>query len=197
MLLIREGGSTSEHHDGLCAVVSFSHEHLGATASDLGSVGECANERSLSVHWCQDGKCATSGFKLLAVRRGDVLLRLEVSRRFGVRVTTMSVSQFLRLSCAGFRCVWRWVRFKLAQDGRQSWEESLCIVRYKLDCGRVCFPMSPHLWTWTTVFFEVLMTLIRRQLLSAFCRDVNLLVTARIMENVFLNSVYQWIVLCI
>ena len=41
-LLIREGGSTSEHRDGLCAVVSVSHDHLGATASDLGSVGECA-----------------------------------------------------------------------------------------------------------------------------------------------------------
>ena len=42
---IRRGihGSTSEHRDGLCAVVSVSHDHLGATASDLGSVGECAN----------------------------------------------------------------------------------------------------------------------------------------------------------
>ena len=42
---IRRGvhGSTSEHLDGLCAVVSVSHDHLGATASDLGSVGECAN----------------------------------------------------------------------------------------------------------------------------------------------------------
>ena len=40
-------------------MVSLSHEHLGATASDLGSVGECANCRALSVHWCQDGKCAT------------------------------------------------------------------------------------------------------------------------------------------
>ena len=47
---IRRGihGSTPEHRDGLCAVVSVSHDHLGATASDLGSVGECANERSLS-----------------------------------------------------------------------------------------------------------------------------------------------------
>ena len=42
-LLIREGGSTSEHREGLCAVVPVSHEYLGATASDLGSVGECAN----------------------------------------------------------------------------------------------------------------------------------------------------------
>ena len=42
-LLIREGGSTSEHRDGLCAVVPVSHEYLGATASDLGCVGECAN----------------------------------------------------------------------------------------------------------------------------------------------------------
>ena len=42
-LLIREGGSTSEHRDGLCAVVLVSHEYLGATASDLGIVGECAN----------------------------------------------------------------------------------------------------------------------------------------------------------
>ena len=42
---IRRGfhGSTPEHRDGLCAVVSSSHEHLGATASDLCSVGECAN----------------------------------------------------------------------------------------------------------------------------------------------------------
>ena len=42
-LFIREGGSTSEHREGLCAVVPVSHEYLGATASDLGSVGECAN----------------------------------------------------------------------------------------------------------------------------------------------------------
>ena len=35
-LLIREDGSTSEHRDGLCAVVSSTHEHIGATASDLG-----------------------------------------------------------------------------------------------------------------------------------------------------------------
>ena len=58
---IRRGihGSTSEHRDGLCAVVPVSHEYPGATASDLGSVGECANCRSLSEHWCQDGKCAT------------------------------------------------------------------------------------------------------------------------------------------
>ena len=42
-LLIREGESTSEHRDGLCAVVPVSHEYLGATASDLGSVGDCAN----------------------------------------------------------------------------------------------------------------------------------------------------------
>ena len=42
-LLIREGGSTSEHRDGLCAVVPVSHEYLGATASDLGSAGGCAN----------------------------------------------------------------------------------------------------------------------------------------------------------
>ena len=55
-LLIREGGSTSEHRDGLCAVVLVSHEYLGATASDLGSLGECANCRALSEHWCQDGK---------------------------------------------------------------------------------------------------------------------------------------------
>ena len=40
-LLIREGGSTSEHREGLCAVVPVSHEYLGATAS--GCVGECAN----------------------------------------------------------------------------------------------------------------------------------------------------------
>ena len=42
-LLIREDGSTPENRDGLCAVVSVSHDHLGATASDLDSVGECAN----------------------------------------------------------------------------------------------------------------------------------------------------------
>ena len=42
-LLLREGGSTSEHRDGLCAVVLVSHDHLGATACDSGSVGECAN----------------------------------------------------------------------------------------------------------------------------------------------------------
>ena len=36
-LLIREGGSTSEHRNGLCAVVPVSHEYLGATASDTGS----------------------------------------------------------------------------------------------------------------------------------------------------------------
>ena len=40
-LLIRVGGCTSEHRNGLCAVVPVSHAHLGATASDLGSVGEC------------------------------------------------------------------------------------------------------------------------------------------------------------
>ena len=42
---IRRGirGSTSEHRDGLCAVVPVSHEYLEATASDLGSVGESAN----------------------------------------------------------------------------------------------------------------------------------------------------------
>ena len=39
---IRRGvrGSTSEHREGLFAVVPVSHVHLGATASDLGSVGE-------------------------------------------------------------------------------------------------------------------------------------------------------------
>ena len=52
-------GSTWEHRDGLCVVVPVSHEYLRATASDLGIVGECANCRSLSEHWCQDGKCAT------------------------------------------------------------------------------------------------------------------------------------------
>ena len=36
-LLIREDGSTSEHWEGLCAVVLVSHVYLGATASDLGS----------------------------------------------------------------------------------------------------------------------------------------------------------------
>ena len=39
-LLIREGGSTSEHRNGLCAVVPVSHANLGATASDTGSLGE-------------------------------------------------------------------------------------------------------------------------------------------------------------
>ena len=39
-LLVREGGSTSEHRNGLCAVVPVSHEYLGATASDTGSSGE-------------------------------------------------------------------------------------------------------------------------------------------------------------
>ena len=39
-LLIQEGGSTSEHRNGLCAVVPVSHEYLGATASDTGSLGE-------------------------------------------------------------------------------------------------------------------------------------------------------------
>ena len=39
-LPIREGGSTSEHRNGLCAVVPVSHEYLGATASDTGSLGE-------------------------------------------------------------------------------------------------------------------------------------------------------------
>ena len=33
-------GSTSEHRNGLCAVVPVSHAYLGATASDLGSLGE-------------------------------------------------------------------------------------------------------------------------------------------------------------
>ena len=42
-LLIREGGSTSEHREGLCAVVPVSHEYLGATASDTVSLGECVN----------------------------------------------------------------------------------------------------------------------------------------------------------
>ena len=42
-LLIREGVSTSEHRNGLCAVVPVSHAYLGATASDLGSVGECVH----------------------------------------------------------------------------------------------------------------------------------------------------------
>ena len=42
-LPIREGWSTSEHREGLCAVVPVSHVHMGATASDLGSVGECEN----------------------------------------------------------------------------------------------------------------------------------------------------------
>ena len=39
---IRRGihGSTSEHRNGLCAVVPVSHEYLGATASDTGSLGE-------------------------------------------------------------------------------------------------------------------------------------------------------------
>ena len=46
-LLIREGGSTSDHRNGLCAVVPVSHAYLGATASDLGSVGECENCRAL------------------------------------------------------------------------------------------------------------------------------------------------------
>ena len=55
-LLIREGGSTSEHRDGLCAVVPVSHDYLGATASDLGSAGERANCRAFNEHWCQDGK---------------------------------------------------------------------------------------------------------------------------------------------
>ena len=54
-LLIREGGSMSEHRDGLCAVVPVSHEYQGATASDLGSVGEYANRRALCEYWCQDG----------------------------------------------------------------------------------------------------------------------------------------------
>ena len=49
-------GSTSEHREGLCAVVPVSHEYLEATASDLGSVGECANLRALCELWCQDGK---------------------------------------------------------------------------------------------------------------------------------------------
>ena len=35
-LHIREGGSTSEHWNGLCAVVLVPHAYLGATASDLG-----------------------------------------------------------------------------------------------------------------------------------------------------------------
>ena len=35
-------------------MVSVSHDHLGATASDLGSVGECANCRALSEQWCQE-----------------------------------------------------------------------------------------------------------------------------------------------
>ena len=46
----------SEHREGLSAVVPVSHVHLGATASDLGCVGECANCRALTEHWCQDGK---------------------------------------------------------------------------------------------------------------------------------------------
>ena len=35
-------GSTSEHWNGLCAVVPSSYAYLGATASDLGSLGERA-----------------------------------------------------------------------------------------------------------------------------------------------------------
>ena len=53
-LNIRRGihGSTSEHRVGLCAVFSVFHEHVGATASDLGSVGECANlVRVLVLGW--------------------------------------------------------------------------------------------------------------------------------------------------
>ena len=42
-------GSTSEHRNGLCAVVLVSHEYVGATASDLGSLGESDRR------W-QDGK---------------------------------------------------------------------------------------------------------------------------------------------
>ena len=42
-LLIREGGSTSEHRIGLCAVVLVPHVYLGSTASDLGCVGDCLN----------------------------------------------------------------------------------------------------------------------------------------------------------
>ena len=34
-------GSTSEHRNGLCAVVPVSHTYQGATASDLTSEGEC------------------------------------------------------------------------------------------------------------------------------------------------------------
>ena len=37
-------------------MVPLSHEYLGATASDLDSVGECENLRALNEHWCQDGK---------------------------------------------------------------------------------------------------------------------------------------------
>ena len=43
--LIREGGSTSEHRNGLCAVVPFSHVYLGTTASDTGSLGESMRRR--------------------------------------------------------------------------------------------------------------------------------------------------------
>ena len=85
---IRRGihGSTSEHRDGLCAVVS---EHLGATASDLGSVVECANCRALSEHWCRDGKCATEdnevGIKMIIQGRSTMMR--HVSRTRGVCLT--------------------------------------------------------------------------------------------------------------
>ena len=42
-LLIREGGSTSEHRNGLCAVVLVSHVYLGTTASGMRRQQDCAN----------------------------------------------------------------------------------------------------------------------------------------------------------
>ena len=48
-------GARRSTASGSARVVFSSHEHLGAIASDLGSVGECANERPMSELWCQDG----------------------------------------------------------------------------------------------------------------------------------------------
>ena len=56
-------GSTSEHRDRLCAVVPVSHEYLGATASDLGSVGECAELTSLV-------RVLVSGWKMCTSNKG-------------------------------------------------------------------------------------------------------------------------------
>ena len=114
---IRRGihGSTSEHRDGLCAVASASHEHPGATASDLGSVGECANGRALCVYWCQDGKCAT---RTKARVTWKVVLFCSNHRIHLFACTHLSVSNSL-----------------VCNDWLADKHQSTARVQTRLDCG--------------------------------------------------------------